>query len=280
MIDLLSVKNKTIGTYVTPNPPHHHTAWELIIFEKGAVKNYVDNVSYDAGPSSVFLLGPMHLHAIKLLDSDHLHKDIYAETDELESLLAIFPEDFRNDVLSGNVCVNFKLDVQDFNAIINKIHKIETLSLIKQTHENSPIQIKPLTLSLIQYVLSIYLTNSYSQTNIYPEWLLTFLRKLSDPQQFTKDVNELIAETNYSHTQFSKIFKKYCECSLIEYLKELRLSHAATLLSYSDYSTLFICETCGYDSYSYFERIFKQKYHCTPQQFRKNANRKNWDRNL
>ena len=269
MIEVL-IPKELIGIHLTPNPPHKHTKWELVVFEKGTVKNYVNHEQYEANVGDVFLLGPMHVHAIQFISQPHLHKDLYLETEELETILAIFPESFKKDVLSGKICVNLKLNVHDFNSVIKNIHNIENLLLTQNlsSSENAK-KFKPLILSIVQYVLSLYLSNLYQQKNIFPEWFLSFLQKLSSPEYFTKSVTELVAETNYSHTQFSKLFKKFCGFSLIEYLKTLRLSYAAELLINTDYSTLFICENCGYDSYSYFERVFKSKYKCSPQQYRK-----------
>ena len=268
MIDILT-PNNLIGSYVTPNPTHKHTKWELVIFEEGVVNNYVNGVPYEASTGDVFLLGPSHLHSIEQVTLTHLHKDLYFEVAEVETLLDIFPESFKQDILSSNTLLRLKLDTQDFNSISKNIGFIKNLQLTQQFSSNQSEMLKPLTKSILQYIFGLYLSNTYKTQNVYPEWFLMFLNKLSKPENFTKDVTTLIAETNYSHTQFGKLFKKYCGIPLIDYFKKIRLSYAAEQLKYTDYTLLFICENCGYDSYSYFERSFKNMFNYTPQQYRK-----------
>lgn len=268
MVDILNAQNpRFIGTYTTPNPPHRHTKWELVIFEEGTMQNHINDVVYEAVPGSVFLIGPQHQHAISG-NNVHLHQDIYIEEADLRHILSIYPSEFRNSVLAGNI-VRLQLSESDLKSIVKKIGDIENLSLIPITKMNDKQLIKSLTLSITQYILGIYLSDNYLQQIEYPAWFLQFQKRISSPENFTKSVSELIAETGYSHTHFGILFKKSSGISLVEYLKQIRLSYAAELLLTTDYTTLFICENCGYTSYSYFVREFKKKYSFTPTQYRK-----------
>ena len=271
MIDVLNPESiKLIGTYATPNPVHKHAKWELALFEKGSCLNVINGVSYETAIGDVFLLGPMHLHAIKVL-TPHIHKDLYFENDAVEKVLSCFGENFKRDVLSGKTLVRLRLNVQDFNSVLKNVNALDGL-IITETMKNQNVDLRPIVSiesAILQYVIGIFLSESYIRSTGYPDWFYSFLYKLNNPEYFTKSVDELIADANYSHTQFGKLFKKYLGVTLVDYLKTLRLVYAAKLLAHTDKTTLFICEDCGYNSYSYFERTFKEKYGLTPNQYRK-----------
>ncbi len=273
MIDILSPGElKLVGTYPTPNPIHRHEKWELMVVESGNILNYVNEKSYKATTGDVFLLGPPHLHAIEMVSPQHLHRDVYFNTDDIERVLDMFNEDFKKDVLSGKQLIKLKLDMNDLTSLNKNISKLQSICLVESLKTNSLHKlnkIRSIAISILQYVLGIYSTTSLLKETIYPEWLYSFLTTLHAPGVFTKSVNDIIATTNYSHTQFGKLFKKYCGVPLIEYVKNLRLAYAADLLKSTTHTTLFICENCGYDSYSYFERSFKEKFGRTPTQYRK-----------
>lgn len=52
------------------------------------------------------------------------------------------------------------------------------------------------------------------------------------------------------------------------YLNELRLNHAAELLRHTPMTVLAVALECGFQNISYFNRRFRQHYHCTPLQYR------------
>ena len=57
--------------------------------------------------------------------------------------------------------------------------------------------------------------------------------------------------------------------TLTDYLNDQRLTLAAHALTYTNHSILTICTDIGFSSVSYFNKIFKAKYACTPLAFRK-----------
>ena len=64
-------------------------------------------------------------------------------------------------------------------------------------------------------------------------------------------------------------FKKYTNCSLIDFLLNIRLTKAKELLFKSQKSMEDIAELCGFSSANYFSLIFKQKEGISPMQYRK-----------
>ena len=72
----------------------------------------------------------------------------------------------------------------------------------------------------------------------------------------------------FSQSHFMKFFKQNMAVSFTDYLNDYRLTMATRLLVSSSDSIVNIAAETGFDNLSYFNRLFKRKYGCTPTAFR------------
>jgi AraC-like DNA-binding protein/quercetin dioxygenase-like cupin family protein len=84
-----------------------------------------------------------------------------------------------------------------------------------------------------------------------------------------KKVADLVCMTQ---SNFCKFFKKATSTTFSDYLNDLRINEACHLLIYSEDNISKIAQDCGFESLSYFNRVFLKKKHVSPSLFRKNAN--------
>jgi AraC-like DNA-binding protein len=75
-------------------------------------------------------------------------------------------------------------------------------------------------------------------------------------------------QANMAEVSFSRFFKNETGVTFSEYLINLRLSNVTKMLSETQKSIAEIAYHCGFNNLSYFNRIFKSKRGCTPNQFR------------
>lgn len=85
-------------------------------------------------------------------------------------------------------------------------------------------------------------------------------------QEFT--VDKLCKTFFISHSHMCRLFKLHEGESVITYVKNLRLSHAAQLLLETNYSLKDIAMMSGFKEYEYFFRSFKKYYKITPTDYR------------
>ncbi|MEM9885116.1 MAG: AraC family transcriptional regulator [Bacteroidota bacterium] len=83
-------------------------------------------------------------------------------------------------------------------------------------------------------------------------------------------VTELSRKAYMSESNFHRVFKNELGLSPIEFINEERLKKASALLRYSRKKVKEICIECGYNSLSYFTRLFKRKYRVSPAKYQKN----------
>ncbi|WP_172674769.1 helix-turn-helix transcriptional regulator [Cellulosilyticum ruminicola] len=78
-----------------------------------------------------------------------------------------------------------------------------------------------------------------------------------------------ISKTVYITPQhLCRFFKNMTTMSIITYINHYRLRQACHLLETSNLSITTIALMCGFDNVSYFNRLFKGYFHCTPRHFR------------
>ena len=71
-----------------------------------------------------------------------------------------------------------------------------------------------------------------------------------------------------SPSAFSRFFKSQTGSTLSDYIIDIRLGNAAHLLVDTAKSVSDICNECGFNNQSNFNRIFKAKRGVTPRDFR------------
>ncbi len=267
--------NQITKKYNTPCPSHNHILWELVFFFDGLAQTKINDKTYEVSPGDVFLIGPPHLHAIRPLSENPVHQDVYFQQDDLEKAFCNLPPTFRRDILSGERVIHFKLSGDNFGAAIRFCENLLKFSLV-----DSPLGAtstreyqKYLSISLLSWITGLYVFNYSDRHTKTPAWLVNFINELQKPEVFSMRVNDIVALTNYSHSQVGTIFKNYKGVSLVDYLIATRMNYARELLETTDKSVLTISQECGYNSLSTFIKTFREKFGCSPLKYRNIRNR-------
>lgn len=79
----------------------------------------------------------------------------------------------------------------------------------------------------------------------------------------------LESRSHISKYHLSHLFKEELGISPINYLQDLRFKHALNLLETTNHSIIQIAEMVGFYSSNYFSNKFKERYHVSPLQYRK-----------
>lgn len=89
------------------------------------------------------------------------------------------------------------------------------------------------------------------------------------------NIEELSQKIYMSESNFYRVFKNETGCSPIEFINNERIKLAIQLLNQTDLSIKKIYTTCGFNSLSYFNRLFKKKMNMTPRAYKLHSQRSN-----
>ena len=82
-------------------------------------------------------------------------------------------------------------------------------------------------------------------------------------------LNDISAKINICNSECCRLFKKYMQQSLFDYLLYYRIEKSLPLLKENRLSITEIAEQTGFSTPGYFSRVFHNQMHCTPSQYRK-----------
>ncbi len=105
------------------------------------------------------------------------------------------------------------------------------------------------------------------------ERLWSALHRMLEKPGDLHTVGTLAAEAGMSRSTFARRFSAAYGAGAMALLRDLRMQHAASLLSRSDLPVKRVAELCGYKSRSYFTRTFDTAMGQSPQSFRRLTNR-------
>ena len=98
---------------------------------------------------------------------------------------------------------------------------------------------------------------------------VALLKKYIDENYSKNITTENLAEIAICYVaNLYRIFQKYFQLSPHNYVNKIRLEKAAVLLEHSSHSVTEISKKVGFDDSVYFSKLFKEKYHCSPKNYR------------
>lgn len=110
---------------------------------------------------------------------------------------------------------------------------------------------------------------SYSTENPF---VLKIISWLEENYAQPINLNELSEIVHLTKDYMCTLFKKNTGQTIIQCLINIRLGHARQfLMQYPEIKIIDIAHMCGFDSPSYFGKIFKKNIGMTPEQYRKNS---------
>lgn len=96
--------------------------------------------------------------------------------------------------------------------------------------------------------------------------LASLAERFADPDI---ELEAVAAHTGVNRNKINEILKAEFGLTFTGYLNKLRLTEAARLLSAKDTATVAeVAHAVGYNNVSYFNKLFKTEYGCTPKAFR------------
>ena len=108
-----------------------------------------------------------------------------------------------------------------------------------------------------------------------PRWLAQALELLRE--QFSEQLTlaQVARSVGVHPIHLARGFRRYCRCTVGEYIRQLRIEHACHELCVSDASLAAIASAAGFSDQSHFSRTFKRLMAMTPAQYRAAFSRAN-----
>lgn len=161
--------------------------------------------------------------------------------------------------------------VSDIIPIQNLIENL-VWDLINKQHNHRQIDQTTMGLLFMQLVNQTERIEHDEQNQVYHSVAIKALKYIEENYK-TANLTLLAKELNHSISSLSKIIKNSTGSTFKELLQNKRLNQATHLLTATKLPITDIIYRVGYDNTSYFHRIFKEKYHMSPKNYRDMENK-------
>ena len=91
--------------------------------------------------------------------------------------------------------------------------------------------------------------------------------ELSNPNL---NIDDIAAKLGYSRSVFYRRIKALTNIAPNDFLRTYRLKRAAEMLTSTPFSLSEVSDQTGFSSYSYFSKVFKKQFGCSPKDYRAN----------
>ncbi len=201
-------------------------------------------------------------------NSNEMHEGVGGK---MTYICIIIPPEFL-----GDNHVIFESVFYDENAwkYVDEIYR-----LYKEFSSVNALGIKANVYLLLKYLVENHVTEVLDET-IY----LNRLKKLYAINKVIDHINKNYADTittksladlmHISEGHFCGVFRSATGLSANEYVMSVRIRKAKRLLLYSDMNITEISNACGFNDPNYFTRVFKNRIHKTPKQYRAEVRQK------
>lgn len=252
-------------------PTHWHNAMEIIYIKKGRGIINVDLTAFQVSEGDIVVVPPGQLHSIEQLS------DLAMEYEniifKLSMLMApqedICTEEFFQPMKHGKALPDtlYTRNSPLYPALSGCLNAID--SICQNFPYGYQLAIKGQLFSFF-YELSKSFHSAASHGNNKSLDRLKGLLKYVETNYWEKiSIADAARICGFSQSHFMKFFKASMGVSFTDYLNDYRITMAARLLGSSSDTVVNIASETGFENLSYFNRVFKRKYQCTPREFRK-----------
>ena len=252
---------------------HYHDEPEFILVIEGSIKVNIRNETYILKEDDFVLINANEVHSITSL-SNNKFVSLKINTKVLtKHFLSYNDINFKCNSIFENDNNKYKYDKMR-NLISNLL-----LVLLKK--ENVFV----LKVCSYVYLIGEHLYNNFELIKIKSKYtevrkdnridnIISYINK-----NYNTDItlNEVANEYNINYHFLSHYIKDNIGMSFQNYLNKFRLGKADSIIMHSNKNMTEIALANGFSSTSYFYKIFKKEYNCTPLEYRKKLSHISFD---
>ncbi|MCC8075825.1 MAG: AraC family transcriptional regulator [Clostridiales bacterium] len=257
-------------------PWHWHEEWELVLVTEGCPRFDLENARMTLDCGDGVFINSRAMHAIQngSQTPGKLHSAVFHPRLIGGSMDSVFWQTLVQPFYS-NAATRFLLLKQEIPWQQEVLRCFETaweaIAGEQDDFENLA------RYSLSKAVRGILRNTDFSKSNL-SERELTKINRIRSMMEFIEfhyseelTVEQIAKSVSVSNSACLRCFHEMLNTTPMQYVMETRLKKAAALLRTTNKSAKDIALDCGFNDTSYFTKLFRLKYNCTPGQYRKSS---------
>lgn len=239
---------------------HNHDYWEFLIVLSGKYEHKINGIKEEIERGQAYIIRPDDMHGLKQITKSASHLNIMVTKEKMEECALAYGDNFYQFLLNSKT---LKLNLNFVN-----ISSMEQYALVANDYEDMNLY-NTAVMYLINSMLNLVTDQLYNVFSDKPAWLVELITQIYRQENSAWTVNDILNHSSYSHTHLIRTFKKYFGCSIVDYLRKVKISFATDYLKHTTYNISEISTILGFTSVSHLNHIFKEATGKSPLQFRK-----------
>jgi len=264
-----TLKDHLATSHLHIEKAHKHNFYATFIFTHGTGTHVIDFNSYEVKTGMVFLLYPGQAHSWELsADCEGLvffHSREFYETHYINESLGDYQ--FFSSIL-GQAAI-----------FLDQEKQFEIVPLFKKVLSASTTDRPKQKLLIICIVTQIYIAlertmlshddNAASINHVYYQKFLQFQKLVEQRFYKTKSANEFAKLLNITSKHLNRINKLIVNKTTSEIITDRVILEAKRMLIHAKNNFSQVADELGYEEYSHFSKLFKNRTGLTPSEFSK-----------
>ncbi|MBH1940507.1 AraC family transcriptional regulator [Mobilitalea sibirica] len=251
---------------------HFHNEYEIYYLVSGERFYFIEKQTYDVKKGSLVII-----------DRNQIHKTVGTNTTHHDRILMLITEEALEPIfqLYDNIDMRSFFTKNSGVIELNEAgqHYVEELLFgiireMKEKHTSYEFVTKAKLAELLIFATrckngeNATLKSETIQTEKYKK-INEIAEYITQNYQYNISLADISEDFYISKCYLSRIFKEITGFTVNEYINIIRIKKAQQLLENTDYSITQIAGLVGYDSITYFEKVFKKYTEISPLKYRK-----------
>ncbi len=158
--------------------------------------------------------------------------------------------------------------LQDESGLDRILNRMRTNLIIHPKHGNV-LAAGSVYNFIMEFVYQTSLRKAREEgSTVHEKQILLLKEYISNHYMYAISLDDLCRVVPVTHQHMCRIFREVLDMRPMEYVTQVRVDMAKSLLLYSEYSIREVGEKCGFQNTNYFCKKFKQYEHVTPLEYR------------
>lgn len=236
--------------------PHIHREFEFLVMSEGKGTIYIEEEKFELSAGEGIFI-----------NSEQLHIGIKTDNERAVFFAVVFaPEVFASEA----VIKKFVEPVMCGKVKLTPALEKEELKLLEEIHENRENELK--IRANLHLIWEKCLKRASMTENMHPgrssEDIKRVMEYMRNNYADMITLDDIASYINVSRGYLCRRFANVVHMTPFEYLTEVRIDKSCDMLKGTDMTIGEIAQRCGFNSFSYFSKKFREKMGCTPKNYR------------
>lgn len=242
--------------------PHYHDFYEVFIVEEGPVQHHINGRVEILYPDTLVLVHPADYHYFSRKD------DATAQFFNL----AFDAEQFERAKELAALCAPATKDapITDKVTLTHELSRLllRRMKWLRDVANPIPQEVQ-LTegVTLLADILVLCAVGS-GNAHTVPYWLRKACAEMHLQENMVQGISRLVELSGKTQEHLTRSMRKYMGQTPSAYVNAVRLERAAEELTTTERPIFDIMLDVGFQNTSYFNKLFKEKYHISPRKYR------------